>query len=236
MPYDFPDFLPSKQPSNTNVRVFDQTVTSTQTVAAIDTTPYDSIIVFGNNEDAGAIMELQIGFLGGILDPTPDPVKSIVFNPGQSGSIRVPPIRAQLQILVVPHGPVATQHFQVSEYGLGFEAKMNDLYQGPIKLFSASPALAANANTTLFVSQWYAGPVEIGALGDNGGPAVVVFDYYDAGAGSYVEFMQLGMLSQNSNTVVPMTFPPAPVRIRIFNGATAQTVEVYVAASVRNGI
>ena len=236
MPYDFPDFLPSKQPSNTNVRVFDQTVTSTQTIAAIDTTPYDSIIIFGNNEDAGAIMELQIGFLGGILDPTPDPVKSIVFNPGQSGSIRVPPMRAQLQILVVPHGPVATQHFQVTEYGLGFAAKMYDLYTGPPKLFSASPAIAANGNTTLFVTQWYAGPVEIAALADAAGPALIVFDYYDAGAGSYVELLQFGMLGQNVNTIARMTFPPNPIRIRIFNGATAQTVEVYVTASVLNGI
>lgn len=236
MPYDFPDFLPSKQPSNTNVRVFDAVVTSTQTIAAIDTTPYDSIIIFGNNKDAAAIMELQIGFFGNITDPTPTQNKSIVFNPGQSGSIRVAPLRSQMQILVVPHGAVATQHFQVSEYGLGFPATIADLYVGPIKLFSASPALAANGNTTLFPAQWYSGPVEVGALGDAGGPALIVFDYYDAGVGSYVEFMQYGMLSQNTNTVVQMSFPPAPVRIRIFNGATAQTVEVYVSASVMNGI
>lgn len=236
MAYDFPDFLSSKQASNTLVRIFDQTVTANTTIPAIDLTQFSEVIISVNNEDAAAIMELQIGFLGGILDPTPNPVKSVVFGALQSGMLRVPALREVLQIIAVPHGAVATQHLQVTEYGMLQHVNIYDLYTGPPSLFTFSGALAANGNTTQFISQWYAGPVEIAALGDAAGPCLIVIDYYDGSAGTYKELLQFGMPGQNVNGITRMTFPPNPIRVRIFNGATAQTVEVYIAASALNGI
>lgn len=236
MAYDYPDFLPQKQASNVRIGSFDATVTGVVTIPAVDLTPFQEALIFVTNLDASAIMELTIGFLGGLIDPTPDPMKTIVFNGGQSGAIRVPALRETMQILVTPHGAVATQHLQVGIYGMIAHTHMYDLYTGTPTLFSASPALAANGNATELVTTWYAGPVEVAVLTDNAANCLVVFDYYDAGAGSYIEFAQYGMAGQYANGSLRITFPPYPVRIRFFNGATAQTVEIYITPSAVSGI
>lgn len=236
MAYDYPDFLPQKQVSNVLLRDLDQVVTGVTTIAAVDMTPYQEAYIFVTNLDAGAIMELTIGFLGGLVDPTPDPMKTIVFNPGQSGAIRVPALRSAMQILVTPHGPVATQHLQVGIYGVTGHTHMYDLYTGTPVVFSDSPSLSANGSATLFVDTWYAGPVEVSVLTDSAADCTVVFDYYDASAGSYIEFAQLGVSGQYANGSVRITFPPYPVRIRFFNGATAQSVEIYITPSAVSGI
>ena len=236
MAYDYPDFLPQKQASNVLVRSYDATVTGVVTIPAVDLTPFTEALIFVTNSDAAAIMELTIGFLGDFIDPTPNPMKTIVFNGSQSGAIRVPALRETLQIIVTPHGAVATQHLQVGIYGMIGHTHMYDLYTGTPTLFSASPALAANGNATELVTTWYAGPVEVAVLTDNAANCLVVFDYYDAGAGSYIEFAQYGMAGQYANGSLRITFPPYPVRIRFFNGATAQTVEIYITPSAVSGI
>lgn len=236
MAYDFPDFLSTKQASNTTARVFDQTVTANTTIPAIDLTQFSEVIISGNNEDAGAIMELQIGFIASVVDPLPNPVKSIVFGPGQSGSIRVPALREQLQIIVVPHGPVATQHMQVSEYGMAQHVNMYDLYTGVPLLLSYSHAFAIGGTSTVPIVPWYSGQVQITALADSADPCLVVFDYYDAALAAYVEFAQIGTLGQYLNQPQVLTFPPNPIRCRFFNGSTAQTVEMYISPSASNGI
>ena len=236
MAYDYPDFLPQKQASNVLLQSYDATVTGVVTIPAVDLTPFQEALIFVTNLDAAAIMELAIGFIGGLIDPTPNPVKTVVFNGGQSGAVRVPALRESMQIIVMPHGAVATQHLQVGIYGMVAHTHMYDLYTGTPTLFSASPALAAGGNATEFVTTWYAGPVEVAVLTDNAANCLVVFDYYDATAGSYIEFAQYGMAGQYANGSLRITFPPYPVRIRFFNGATAQTVEIYITPSAVSGI
>lgn len=236
MAYDYPDFLPQKQASNVLIRSFDATVTGVTTIPAVDMTPFQEAVIFVTNLDTAAIMELAIGFLGGLVDPTPDPVKTIVFNGSQSGAIRVPALRESLQIIVTPHGAVATQHLQVGIYGMIAHSHMYDLYTGTPVIFSASPALGANGSSTQLVTTWYAGPVEVAVLADSAATCLVVFDYYDAGVGSYIEFAQFGVPGQYINGSMRMTFPPYPVRIRFFNGPTAQTVEIYITPSAVSGI
>lgn len=236
MAYDFPDFLPTRQPFNEAIRYFSQVVTSNTTIGSVDLTQFSEVMISANNSDANAIMELQIGWLGGLLDPTPDPVKSVVVGASQFANFRVPTLRQGMQIIVVPHGPVATQGLQVGIYGMNGHTNMYDLYMGKHTLFSGSFGLAANGNTTQFVGPWYNGPVTVSALADNAANAQVVFDYYDGGNASYLEFAQFGMPGQYLNQPQQIFFPPNPVRIRMFNGATAQSVELYVAASGLNGI
>ena len=236
MAYDYPDFLPQKQASNVRIGGIDQTITGSTTIPAVDLTPFQEAMIFVKNLDAAAIMQLTIGFIGGLVDPTPNPMKDIVFNGGQSGAIRVPALRETMQIIVTPHGAVATQHLQVGIYGVTGHTNMYDLYTGTPVLFSATPALAVSGNATEFVTTWYAGPVEVAVLTDNAADCLVVFDYYDAGAGSYIEFQQFGMVGQYANGSLRMTFPPYPIRIRFFNGATAQTVEIYITPSAVSGI
>lgn len=236
MAYDYPDFLPTKQPETEGARFFDALVTSQTTVSAIDTTQYQEVIISVTNLDANAIFELQIGFLASIVDPTPNPIKNVVFLGGQSGNFRVPVLRGQLQIIVVPHGAVATQHLQIAEYGITYHANLYDLYMGHHILFSANPALLANGNTTINIPTWYNGPVVVSALADAAANALVVFDYWDAANQTYIEFAQFGMPGQYLNQPQQITFPPNPTRVRIFNGATAQTVELYITPSAQNGI
>lgn len=236
MAYDYPDFLSTGQPSNTLVGFLDQVVTSNTPVGTVDLTQFCEVVIFFNNKDAAAIFELQVGLFTGIPDPTPTVQNSPVVGPGQSGSIRVPAIRMQLGIIVVPHGPAATQHLQVSMYGVVNHVNMYDLYYGKHQIFAQSFALAANGNNTIPLAQWYAGPVEVCALGDSAGPCLIAFYYYEAANNTYIEFAQFGVTGQNVSGVTRLTFPPNPVEFRVFNGSTAQTVEVYIAPSVLNGI
>ena len=236
MAYDYPDFLPQKQASNVRIQTYDATVTGVITIPAVDLTPFQEALIFVTNLDTAAIMELAIGFIGGLIDPTPNPVKTVVFKGGQSGAIRVPALRESMQIIVTPHGAVATQHLQVGIYGMVAHTHMYDLYTGTPVVFSTSHALAANGNATDLLTTWYAGPVEVAALADSAGTCLVVFDYYDATAGSYIEFAQYGVKGQYLNEPQRITFPPYPVRVRFFNGPTAQTVEIYITPSAVSGI
>lgn len=236
MAYDYPDFLPTKQPFNEGARYFSQVVTSNATVPAIDTTQYAEVIISVTNLDANAIFELQIGFLASIVDPTPDPIKTVVFGAGQSGNFRVPVLRGQLQIIVVPHGPVATQALEIAEYGITGHVNQYDLYMGKHQILLEQPSLGASGSATFLIPTWYHGPVTVAALADNAANAQVVFDYWEPANGTYIEFTQFGMPGQYANQPQQIFFPPNPVRVRIFNGTTAQSVELYVAASGLNGI
>lgn len=231
MAYDFPDFLPSRQPVVEPQRFFDATVTVQTTIPAIDCTIFDEVVISVTNLDAGAIFELQIGLITAIVDPTPVPVYNVVFNPGQSGHFRIPCLRQQLQIIVVPHGPVATQHLQVAEYGMTSHTSLYDLYNGKHLIFQESPALGANGTNTTVIPTWYHGEAMLSVNADAPANAQIVLDYWESANGTFLQFAQFGIAGLFANQPQRVTFPPNPVRVRLFNGATAQTIDVFITAS-----
>lgn len=197
---------------------------------AVDCSPWSWVMLAINNPDPGVIIGVTVSWAGytSIIE---DLISESICIGGSTTAIYVMPTRGrtvQLQYSVLAGTPVNGVTYIFS--GLSHLVSKYDIKQNVWILLSSNVAMGVNSTSVLNITPWYEGPITLTMSGQLGGAALATLSQYDRISNSWVDVGRYGVMGDTTAAPYLISLGPAPARITVFNGPTAQNVRVFVTA------
>lgn len=196
-----------------------------------DVSMYSSLVVYFQNSDPATYVRLDAIWESFVLAGNDIPFQSIAVAPNSSGRWRIPVLENVISFQSIDLAGPGGHLFEVTVTGTTAHADEYETFGSEDVLYQASSVVAANSALTIGPFPWYNGRVYVTAQADGSGPGFIEFQQYSYVANAWKKFGALPFTNLFTPMAQPFAFPRAPVRAVINNGATAQTIEVFVVAS-----
>jgi hypothetical protein len=185
------------------------------------------------NDDGIAVDTIQVTWTDDAAGLIPAGRNTIVIGPGDQGGTTLP-VLAPFIGISYSSNVNATASTRILVYGTssdGTKALHTDTVN--YLLAGTAPNLAANGSTPLAgMAFWYTGWAQVMAVTGSGGPAFLVLSHRTT-TGANVQHMQVGASSQATAMPQYVFMPPNPNFYQIFNGSTAQIVQIAISPAPR---
>jgi hypothetical protein len=151
---------------------------------------------------------------------------SICVGPSSHISYAVPvkgrTVQLQYQLLFGS----ATSGITYGIAGLSHPISKYDARQNFAVLVSTNLNMIANSQATVGFAFWYEGPITLTISSHLGGPATVALQQYDRITNAWLEVGRFQVANDSASLPFYISLLPAPARLIVMNGGTAQTIQV----------
>lgn len=196
-----------------------------------DVSMYSSLVVYFKNNDPATYVRLDAIWESFVLTGNDIPFQSIAVAPNSSGRWRIPVLENVVSFQSIDLTGPGGSSFEITVTGTTEHTDGYETFGSEDVLYQASTVMAANSNAVIGPFPWYNGRVYATVQADSSGPGFLEFQQYSYTANAWKKYGALPFTNLFSPMAQPFAFPRAPVRGALNNGATAQTVEVFIVAS-----
>lgn len=192
----------------------------------IDCSPWSWVMLSLANNDAGVFLNITLSW-GGYTSAIEDLISETICVGGSTIAVYVTPTRGrtvQVQYQALTGVPTTGVTYIIG--GLSHAVNKYDVRQNATILASTNLTMVANSSQTVNMQYWYEGPITLTVSSHLGGPATVALQQYDRFTNAWVECGRYQVVNDSASLPFNISLFPAPARLIIMNGGTAQTVQV----------
>lgn len=180
-----------------------------------------------NNGDSVAVDKVKVTWTDDAAGSVPSGINEIVFGSGDTGGTTLP-VLGPFATIDLNSNVNATLNTRFLVYGTNTPPPALNTNGINYEMVFDSTAYTANQSRGPFgLNFWYTGRAQVMASAFLGGPATILLQYVKAD-GSLNNFMRFGGQFQAAQTPQIFYMPPYPVFYSVFNGSTAQTIELSI--------
>lgn len=193
-----------------------------------DCSAWTHALISMDNPDSNAIISANLswtGYTSTLENLTSD---GFIIGPQQFVSYSIP---IKGRTVALNYSVISGVQALGTRYGIAGMSHRLTKYDAAVNkqvLVNNSAAYAINQMRSFFPNFWYEGRVLVTATSDQAGPASCAINYWDLTTNSYLSLGNLQVAHVSSSDPVVMNFLPAPIRVDIGNGTTAQNIQIII--------